>query len=96
MKPEIINVSLTRKLNDLSYPIFVGNNLLSNSESIIKQFVHNRKVVLIHDNFFSEEENSNHNFVDFVKTIKNLSKSVNLIGISGGDKTKNISQLLNL
>ena len=93
MKPEIINVSLNRKLNDLSYPIFVGNNLLSHSKNIIKQFVSDRKVILIHDNFFSEEKNSNHNFVDFVITVKNLSKSVNLIGISGGDKTKNISQL---
>ncbi len=93
MKPEIINVSLKRKLNDLSYPIFVGNNLLSNSENIMKQFVHNRKVVLIHDNFFSEQEKNNNNFLDFVKTIKNLSKSVDLIGIPGGDKTKNISHL---
>ena len=93
MKPKIINVSLNRKLNNLSYPIFVGNNLLPNSKSIIKQFVNNRKVVLIHDKFFSEEIKNNHNFVDFVKTIKNLSKSVNLIGIPGGDKTKNISQL---
>ena len=93
MKPEIINVSLSRRLNNLSYPIFVGNNLLSKSENIIKQFVHDRKVVLIHDNFFSVEKKNNHNFINFVKTIKNLSKSVNLIGIPGGDKTKNISQL---
>ena len=93
MKPEIINVSLSRKLNNLSYPIFVGNNLLSNSDNIIKQFVHDRKIVLIHDNFFSVEKKNNHNFINFVKTIKNLSKSVNLIGIPGGDKTKNISQL---
>ena len=56
MKPEIINVSLSRRLNNLSYPIFVGNNLLSKSENIIKQFVHDRKVVLIHDNFFSVEK----------------------------------------
>ena len=93
MKPEIINVSLSRKLNNLSYPIFVGNNLLSNSDNIIKQFVHDRKIVLIHDNFFSVEKKNNHNFINFVKTLKNLSKSVNLIAIPGGDKTKNISQL---
>ena len=48
----IINVSLNRKLINLSYPIFVGNNLLSNSRDIMKQFVYDRKVVLIHDNIF--------------------------------------------
>ena len=28
MKPNIINVSLNNKLNNLSYPIFIGNELL--------------------------------------------------------------------
>ncbi len=93
MKPEIINVSLSRKLNNLSYPIFVGNNLLSNSQEILKKFVQNRKVILIHDNFFSLEKKNNESFVNFVKTIKSLSNAIHLIGISGGDKTKNISQL---
>ena len=93
MKPEIINVSLSRKLNNLSYPIFVGNNLLSNSQGILKKFVQNRKVILIHDNFFSLEKKNNESFVNFVKTIKSLSNAIHLIGISGGDKTKNISQL---
>ena len=65
MKPEIINVSLSRKLNNLSYPIFVGNNLLSNSEGILKKFVQNRKVILIHDNFFSLEKKNNQKFVYF-------------------------------
>ena len=91
MKPEIINVSLNRKLINLSYPIFVGNNLLSNSKDIIKQFVYDRKVVLSMTIFL--EEKNNYKFADFVKTIKNLSKSVDLIGIPGGDKTKNLSQL---
>ena len=93
MKPIIINVSLGRKLNNLSYPIFVGNNLLSNSEKILKPFVQNRKVILIHDNFFSLEKKNNPDFVKFVKIIKFLSETVNFIGIPGGDKTKNISQL---
>ena len=93
MKPAIINVSLSKKLNNLSYPIFIGNNLLSNSENIIKPFVQNRKVILIHDNFFSLEKKTNHDFGNFVKIIQYLSETVNFIGIPGGDKTKNISQL---
>ncbi len=93
MKPVIINVSLSRKLNNLSYPIFVGNNLLSNSDKILKPFVQNRRVILIHDNFFSLEKKNNHDFVNFVKTIQYLSETVNFIGIPGGDKTKNMSQL---
>ena len=93
MKPIIINVSLNDKFNIFSYPIFIGNDLLSNCEEILKKFVLKRKVILIHDNFFSLKNNNNEQFISFVETIKNLCESVNLIGIPGGDKTKNFSQL---
>ena len=93
MNAQTINVSLTSKLNNLSYPIFVGNNLLSNCEDILKKFVGNRKIILIHDDFFSFENGFNENLTTFIKIIKKLSKSVNLIDLPGGDKTKNISQL---
>ena len=52
MKSEIIKVSFNNKLSNLSYPIFVGTNLVYNCEKIIKKFVQNRKVILIHDSFF--------------------------------------------
>ena len=93
MNVQTINISLTSKLNNLSYPIFVGNNLLSNCEDILKKFVGNRKIILIHDDFFSFENGFNENLTTFIKIIKKLSKSVNLIDLPGGDKTKNISQL---
>ena len=93
MNAQTINISLTSKLNNLSYPIFVGNNLLSNCEDILKKFVVNRKIILIHDDFFSFENGFNENLTTFIKIIKKLSKSVNLIDLPGGDKTKNISQL---
>ena len=56
MKAQILNVSLINRFNNLSYPIFVGNNLLSNCEEILKKFVVSRKIVLIHDDFFSFEK----------------------------------------
>ena len=59
----------------------------------MKKFVLKRKVILIHDNFFSLKNKDNEQFISFVETIKKLTESVNLIGIPGGDKTKNISQL---
>ena len=93
MKAQILNVSLINRFNNLSYPIFVGNNLLSNCEEILKKFVVSRKIVLVHDEFFSFEDSSNKNLITFVKTIKKLSKSIDLIALPGGDKTKNISQL---
>ena len=93
MKSTIINVSLNDKFNNFSYPIFIGNDLLSNCEEILKTFISKRKVILIHDNFFSLDNKNNEKFILFFKTIKKLSESVNLIGIPGGDKTKNISQL---
>ena len=72
MKTNIINVSLNDKFNDFSYPIFIGNGLLSNCEEILKKFVLKRKVILIHDNFFSLKNNDNEQFISFVETIKNL------------------------
>ena len=93
MKSEIINVSLTNKINNYSYPIFVGTNLISNCEEILKKFIENRKIILIHDNFFSLKKNKYESFNAFLKITKKLATSVNLISISGGDKTKNISQL---
>ena len=53
MNPNIIKVSLNNKYNTFSYPIYIGNNLLSNCEEILKKFILKRKIILIHDNFFS-------------------------------------------
>ena len=36
MKPKIINVSLNDKCSNFSYPILIGNGLLSNCEEILK------------------------------------------------------------
>ncbi len=93
MKSEIINVSFDNELSALSYPIFLGKNLVFYSEEILKKFVQNRKVILIHDSFFSLKKNNNENFEVFVKNVKKFTNSVNLIHIPGGDKTKNINQL---
>ena len=93
MKPNIINVSLSNKLNYFSYPIFIGNGLLYKCEDILKPFVLRRKVILIHDNFFSLNKKNNEQFISFVETIKKLSETINLISIPGGDKSKNVSQL---
>ena len=93
MKPKIINVSLNNKCSNFSYPILIGNDLLSNCEEILKTIISKRKVILIHDNFFSLNNKNNEQFISFLKTIKKLSETVNLIGIQGGDKTKNISKL---
>ena len=37
MKSKILNVSLTRKKANLSYPIIVGDDLLSNGGEILKE-----------------------------------------------------------
>ena len=93
MKPIIINVSLNDKFNNFSYPIFIGNDLLSNCEEILKKFILKRKIILIHDNFFSLINKKNEQFISFVETIKKLTTTVKMIGIPGGDKSKNISHL---
>ena len=93
MNSNTINVSLTDKFHNISYPIFIDNGLLFNCENILKAFVLKRKVILIHDDYFSFNNMKNKQFITFVETIKKLSVSVNLIGIPGGDKSKNISKL---
>lgn len=93
MNFNIINVSLNDKHNNLSYPIFIGNNLLSNCEEFLKTYVYERKVIIIHDNFFSLSNKNNKQFTSFVEIIKEWTISINLIGIPGGDISKNISQL---
>ena len=93
MNFNIINVSLNDKHNNLSYPIFIGNNLLSNCEKFLKTYVCERKVIIIHDNFFSLSNKNNKQLTSFVEIIKEWTVSINLIGIPGGDISKNISQL---
>ena len=52
MKSKIFNVSLTRKKANLSYPIIVGDDLLSNGGEILKEFIYKKKIIIVHDSFF--------------------------------------------
>ena len=45
MKSEIIKVTFSNKDNNLSYPIFVGANLIYNCKKMLKKFLHNKKVI---------------------------------------------------
>ena len=93
MKSKIYNVSLTRETENLSYPIIVGDEILQNSAEILKKFISNKKIVVIHDNFFSFNENTSNVFKDFIRSIKEITSSVKLIDIPGGDQTKSIEEL---
>ena len=93
---EIINVSLKKEIEDLSYPIFVGNNILTKANSLLKKYIENKKIIIIHDNFFSYKNELNNTFIDFVKLIQSTSLSVDLISVSGGDQTKNMLQLTDI
>ena len=93
MKSKIINVSFNDNLENSTYPIFVGTGILSNCDEILKKFVKDKKVILIHDTFFSSKKGEDKKFFNFVESIKKFTISVNLISISGGDKTKNIFEL---
>ena len=52
MKSKIFNVSLTRKKTNLSYPIIVGDDLLSNGGEILKEFIYKKKLLLYTIVFF--------------------------------------------
>ena len=93
MKSKIYNVSLTREVSNLSYPIIVGDNILRDSGEILKKFVSKKKIIVVHDSFFSINGSSNNVFNEFIKSMKKLTSSVVLIDIPGGDQSKNIEQL---
>ena len=93
MNPEIINVSINKKINQLSYPIFVGNNLLSQSGDLLKPYINNKKIIIIYDHYFCQKNVINKNLERFIQSIKIKAFSLDLISISGGDGTKNMSQL---
>ena len=93
MKSKIYNVSLNREISNLSYPIIVGDDIIRDSGEILKEFISKKKIIVIHDSFFSINDSTNNLFKEFVKSIKELSSSVKLIDIPGGDQTKSIEQL---
>ena len=93
MNSKIFNVSLTRKKANLSYPIIVGDDLLSNGGEILKEFIYKKKIIVVHDSFFSIKSKHDNAFEKFIQSIKKLTTSVKLIDIPGGDYTKSIDQL---
>ncbi len=93
MKSKILNVSLNRKVENLSYPIIIGDNILSSSGKILKEFIYKKNVIIIYDSFFSVKTSPNNEFEEFVQSINKLTTTLNFIDIPGGDQTKNINQL---
>ncbi len=93
MKSKILNVSLNRKVENLSYPIIIGDNILSSSGEILKEFIYKKNVIIIYDRFFSAKTSPNNEFEEFVQSINKLTTTLNFIDIPGGDQTKNINQL---
>ncbi len=93
MKSKILNVSLNRKVENLSYPIIIGDNILSSSGEILKEFIYKKNVIVIYDSFFSVKSSPNNEFEEFVKSINKFTTTLNFIDIPGGDQTKNINQL---
>ena len=96
MITEIINVSLKKELEQITYPIFVGKGLLTRADDLLKKHIPNKKIIIIHDSFFSSQPLLNETFREFIELIKEKTISVNLIAISGGDQTKNMLQLTNI
>ena len=93
MKSKILNVSLNRKVENISYPIIIGDNILSSSGEILKEFIYKKNVIVIYDSFFSVKTSPNNEFEEFVQSINKLTTTLNFIDIPGGDQTKNINQL---
>ena len=93
MKPKVLNISFDKDLSKNSYDIVIGTNLISDPTAILKKYIEKRKVIIIHDEYFSPKPDRNNYFYKFLESIKENCSSVHLITIPGGDKTKNINHL---
>ena len=81
MNLEIINVNINKKLKKSSYPIFVGNNCLIQAGELLKKYINNKKLIVIHDDFFSVNNKPKSHFDQFIQSIKKEAASVSLIAI---------------
>ena len=93
MKSKVLNISFDKNLSKRSYDIIIGTNLISDPIPILKKYIEKRKVIIIHDEYFSLKQKGNNYFYHFLESIKENCSSAHLINISGGDKTKNINHL---
>ena len=93
MKSKVLNISFDKEASKSSYDIVIGTNLISNPTPYLKNYIEKRKIIIIHDDYFSPIQKKNSYFYKFLEAIKENCNNVHLISIPGGDKTKNINHL---
>jgi len=93
MKSKVLNISFDQEMSKSSYDIVIGTNLISNPTPYLKNYIEKRKIIIIHDDYFSPTQKKNSYFYKFLESIKENCNNVHLISIPGGDKTKNINHL---
>ena len=93
MKSKVLNISFDKEASKSSYDIVIGTNLISNPAPYLKNYIEKRKIIIIHDDYFSPIQKRNSYFYKFLESIKENCNNVHLISIPGGDKTKNINHL---
>ena len=93
MKSKVLNISFDQEMSKSSYDIVIGTNLISNPTPYLKNYIEKRKIIIIHDDYFSPTQKKNSYFYKFLVSIKENCNNVHLISIPGGDKTKNINHL---
>lgn len=93
MKSKVLNISFDKEMSKSSYDIVIGTNLISNPTPYLKNYIEKRKIIIIHDDYFSPTQKKNSYFYKFLESIKENCNNVHLISIPGGDKTKNINHL---
>ena len=96
MNPEIINVTLNKTKEKLSYPICVGKGLFNHAGNLLKPYILNKKIIIVYDNFFSGKRGNSEHLDTFYESIKKECNCLDSVGIDGGDKTKTMLQISNL
>ena len=65
MKSKVLNISFDKDLSKNSYDIVIGTNLISDPTAILKKYIEKRKVIIIHDEYFSLKPDRNNYFYKF-------------------------------
>ena len=76
MKSKILNVSFDEDFSKKSYNIHIGTDLILNPKIILRKFIEKRKIIIIHDSYFSLQDNKNKYLYKFVESIKEYSSNV--------------------
>ena len=73
-----------------SYNIYFGDNIFDNSEIILKEYIQERKIIIVYDQKLDKHIKKLENSISYI------SSKLELIGVIGGEKSKSLEKFTSL